>query len=152
MHGRDAIQVLTTEMCFYSKEFTDFIIVTEPGASAMKKVWIDDIFSANAFNPSHVYNPIGIACDAVNKRVYWTDNYRKAVYMTNFNATLSVQIASAVKGRSRVAFDSTSRNLYITEDVEDKVVIVNLAGNKTRKKTIATIKNPQSITLDIKDG
>ena len=118
----------------------------------MKKVWIDDIFSANAFNPSHVYNPIGIACDAVNKRVYWTDNYRKAVYMTNFNATLSVQIASAVKGRSRVAFDSTSRNLYITEDVEDKVVIANLAGNKTRKKTIATIKNPQSITLDIKDG
>ena len=139
---------------FLFLDLSDFLIVTEPDKSILRKLWIGEKFSVQlqAFRPYHSYNPIGVACDAVNKRVYWTDNYREEVYVTDFDAKMSKKIVENIRGYSRLAFDSIARNLYITEDFSNKIIVANIAGNSTRKKTVASVKNPQSIALDLQLG
>lgn len=118
----------------------------------MRKVWIDGQFTPISFNPYHAFNPIGVACDAANQRVFWTDDWRTKVYVTDFKAKTSREIVTDIRGYSRVAYDSIAENLYITEPVSDKIIVANILGNNTRKKNLVSIQNPRSIALDLQHG
>ncbi|MCB0638108.1 MAG: DUF5050 domain-containing protein [Lewinella sp.] len=98
--------------------------------------------------------PAGVALDAAQNQVYFTDSFRNKVYRVNSDGTEKAVITSGLSGASGIALDLANGHIYWTEENNSsagRIGRANLDG--TNKITLLSgLNDPEQLALDLLNG
>ncbi len=129
------------------------IYLSNHGARAIQRVNLD---GSGLERRTGASSPTGVAIDAVNRRLYWTDDFDKAVFRGSLNG-VDRQTLFIFPGRTDSIFtdvelDVAGGKVYWNDVRQNKVFRANLDGSSFQTVRNHTYGAPVGLALDLRAG
>ena len=140
--------------CICSGLLSDVLFVADSVYNAVYMVPLKDApkNSLLALPFKNTDDPVGVALDPFESRVYWTDNGRGVVVRSDLSGRREEVIGANVSGVMGIALDLVGRNAYWINNINHTIEVAKLNGHHVKVLVFDLHSRSVDIALDTTRG